>query len=248
MLTQQRKQLLLDRLAKDGRIIAKDASAELALSEDTIRRDLRELAGEGRLQRVHGGALPASPTVANLAARRGMASDEKRRLGWKAASLISRGQRVFIDGGTTHLELIRSLPPDLSFTVITHSPTIAAALELHQAVDVILVGGMLFRHSMVAVGAAALEAIQRLNLDLGFVGLTGLHPREGATTGDFEEGAVKRAIIERSAEVVSLLTQEKIGAVSAYGVCAIKDLTSIVVPREANLKDFVKLGIELIRA
>ena len=248
MLTQQRKQLLLDRLAKDGRIIAKDVSAELALSEDTIRRDLRELASEGRLQRVHGGALPSSPTVANLAQRRGMASDEKRRLGRKAASLISRGQRVFIDGGTTHLELIRSLPPDLSFTVITHSPTIAAALELHQAVDVILVGGMLFRHSMVAVGAAALEAIQRLNLDLGFVGLTGLHPREGGTTGDFEEAAVKRAIIERSAEVVSLLTQEKIGAVSAYGVCAIKDLTSIVVPREANLKDFAKSGIELISA
>ena len=185
MLTQQRKQLLLDRLAKDGRIIAKDVSAELALSEDTIRRDLRELASEGRLQRVHGGALPSSPTVANLAQRRGMASDEKRRLGRKAASLISRGQRVFIDGGTTHLELIRSLPPDLSFTVITHSPTIAAALEPHEVVDVILVGGMLFRHSMVAVGAAALEAIQRLNLDLGFVGLTGLHPREGGTTPQF---------------------------------------------------------------
>ena len=248
MLTQQRKQLLLDRLAKDGRIIAKDVSAELALSEDTIRRDLRELASKGRLQRVHGGALPSSPTVANLAQRRGMASDEKRRLGRKAASLISRGQRVFIDGGTTHLELIRSLPPDLSFTVITHSPTIAAALEPHEVVDVILVGGMLFRHSMVAVGAAALEAIQRLNLDLGFVGLTGLHPREGGTTGDFEEAEVKRAIIERSAEVVSLLTQEKIGAVSAYGVCAPKDLTSIVVPREAEFQGFAKSGIELIRA
>jgi len=223
-------------------------SAELALSEDTIRRDLRELASEGLLQRVHGGALPASPTVANLAARRGMASDEKRRLGRNAASLISRGQRVFIDGGTTHLELVRSLPPNLAITVVTHSPTIAAALEPHQAVDVILVGGMLFRHSMVAVGAAALEAIQRLNLDLGFVGLTGLHPREGATTGDFEEAAVKRAIIERSAEAVVLVTREKIGAVSAYGVCAIKDLTSIVAPREADIKGFAKTGVELLRA
>lgn len=248
MLTQQRKQLLLDRLAKDGRIIAKDVSAELALSEDTIRRDLRELAGEGRLQRVHGGALPSSPTVANLAARRGMASDEKRRLGRKAATLISRKQRVFIDGGTTHLELVRSLPPDLAITIITHSPTIAAALEPHQLVDVILIGGTLFRHSMVAVGAAALDAIQRLRIDLGFIGLTGLHPQDGGTTGDFEEAAIKRAIIERSAEAVSLVTSEKIGAVSAYGVCAIKDLTSIVVPREANVKDFVRSSIDLIRA
>ena len=248
MLTQQRKRLLLDRLAKDGRIIAKDVSVELALSEDTIRRDLRELASEGRLQRVHGGALPSSPTVANLAARRSMASDEKRRLGRKAASLISRKQRVFIDGGTTHLELVRNLPPDLGITVITHSPTIAAALEPHQAIDVILIGGLLFRHSMVAVGAAALEAIQRLNIDLSFIGLTGLHPREGGTTGDFEEAAIKRAVVERSAEAISLMTREKIGAVSAYGVCAVKDLTSIVVPREAQLKDFAKSDISIIRA
>jgi len=248
MLTQQRKRLLLDRLAKDGRIIAKDVSVELALSEDTIRRDLRELASEGRLQRVHGGALPSSPTVANLAARRSMASDEKRRLGRKAASLISRKQRVFIDGGTTHLELVRNLPTDLSVTVITHSPTIAAALEPHQAIDVILIGGLLFRHSMVAVGAAALEAIQRLNVDLSFIGLTGLHPREGGTTGDFEEAAIKRAVVERSAEAISLVTREKIGAVSAYGVCAVKDLTSIVVPREAQLKDFAKSDISIIRA
>jgi DeoR/GlpR family transcriptional regulator of sugar metabolism len=248
MLTKQRKKFLLDRLARDGRIVAKEASAELALSEDTIRRDLRELAAEGLLQRVHGGALPASPTVANLAARRSMATDEKRRLGHKAATLISRKQRIFIDGGTTHLELVRALPLDLGFTVITHSPTIAAALEPHQAIDVILIGGALFRHSMVAVGAAALDQIQRLNIDLAFIGLTGLHPKEGGTTGDYEEAAIKTAVIARSAETVALMTVEKIGAVSAYGVCTVKDLASVVVPREADLKGFAKTGLDIIRA
>ncbi|WP_119270050.1 DeoR/GlpR family DNA-binding transcription regulator [Taklimakanibacter deserti] len=248
MLTQQRKKLLLDRLATDGRIIAKDVSRELALSEDTIRRDLRELAADGLLQRVHGGALPASPTVANLAARRSMAREEKQRLGRKAATLISRQQRVFIDGGTTHLELVRALPLELSLTVITHSPTIAAALEPHQAVDVILIGGTLFRHSMVAVGAAALDQIQRLHIDVAFIGLTGLHPKEGGTTGDYEEAAIKRAVIARAAETVALMTQEKLGAVSAYMVSSVKDLASAVVPREADLKGFARTGIELIRA
>lgn len=240
MLTRQRKQLLLTRLAKDGRIVAKELSAELGLSEDTIRRDLRELAAEGLLLRVHGGALPASPTVADLAARRSMATDEKRRLGQKAASLIERRQRIFLDGGTTHLELVRALPLDLDITVITHSPTIAAALEPHQAVEVILIGGRLFRHSMVAVGAEALEQIQRLRIDLGFVGLTGLHPKEGGTTGDFEEAAIKRAIIARSAEAVSLVTSEKLGAVSAYSVCALKELSSIIVASEADAKGFAR--------
>jgi len=248
MLTQQRKKLLLDRLAKDGRIIAKDVSQELALSEDTIRRDLRELAADGLLQRVHGGALPASPTVANLAARRTMATEEKQRLGRKAVTLISRQQRVFIDGGTTHLELVRALPLDLGLTVITHSPTIAAALEPHQAIDVILIGGTLFRHSMVAVGAAALDQIQRLHIDVAFIGLTGLHPKEGGTTGDYEEAAIKRAVISRAAETVALMTQEKLGAVSAYMVSSVKDLASVVVPREADLKGFARTGIEFIRA
>jgi DeoR/GlpR family transcriptional regulator of sugar metabolism len=238
MLTEQRKQLLLDRLAKDGRIVAKELSVELGLSEDTIRRDLRELAGEGRLTRVHGGALPASPTVANLAARRSMATEEKARLGRKAASLIQRKQRVFIDGGTTHLELVRALPLDLELTIITHSPTIAAALEPHQSIEVILIGGKLFRHSMVAVGAEALEQIQRLRIDVGFVGLTGLHPEEGGTTGDFEEAAIKRAIIARSGESIALMTGEKLGTASAYGVCTLAELSKVVVSTTEKLKIF----------
>lgn len=247
MLTAHRKQLLLERLRRDGRIVAKDLSVELDLSEDTIRRDLRELASEGLLQRVHGGALPASPTVANLATRRSMATDEKRRLGAKAATLVAGSQRIFVDGGTTNLELVRSLPLDLAITVITHSPAIAAALEPHNAIEVIVIGGKLFRHSMVTVGAAALEAIGRLHIDICFIGVTGLHPQEGATTGDFEEAAVKRAVIARSAETVLLVTSEKIGAVSAYSVCAVGDLTAIIVPREAQSDGFANLDLELIR-
>lgn len=233
MLTEQRKHLILDRLRRDGRIVAKDLSVELGLSEDTIRRDLRELAATGQLTRVHGGALPASPTVAGLAARRVMAVEEKQRLGKAAAALVERGQTVFIDGGTTHLALVQHLPLALEATVITHSPQIAAALEPHEGVTLILIGGTLLRHSMVSVGAAALEAISRLRADLFFLGLTGLHPEEGGTTGDYEEAQIKRAIVQRSAEVVSLLTAEKIGAVSPFLVCRAEALSSVIVPRGA---------------
>ena len=78
MLTTQRKQLLLARLQQDGQIVAKAFSEELGISEDTVRRDLRELAAEGRLQRVHGGALPASAAVGNLQAREQLAPEDKR--------------------------------------------------------------------------------------------------------------------------------------------------------------------------
>ncbi len=246
MLTRQRKELLLARLKKDGHLVAKDLSVEFGTSEDTIRRDLRELAAEGLLQRVHGGALPASPTVAPIATRRQMAPDEKERLGRAAAQLVAPGQRVFIDGGTTHLELIRHLPADLACTIITHSPAIASALETHAA-QVIVVGGTLFRHSMVAVGAAAIETVSRMRFDQAFIGLTSFHPQEGGTTGDHEEAAIKRAIIARSGEVTVLLTAEKIGAASAHTVCAPAEVTRLVVPRAAPLKGFSKRGPEIIR-
>src|SRR5215207_3247340 len=129
MLTEQRKIYLLEVLVKTGRIVAKDVSRELSLSEDTIRRDLRELAADGRLTRVHGGALAVSPSAGNLDARRDLAMDEKAKLAALASRLIRPGQVVFMDGGTTHLALIRRLAPDLKATIITHSPSIAAALE-----------------------------------------------------------------------------------------------------------------------
>src|SRR5512142_1862524 len=146
MLTEQRKLFLLERLRKDGRIIARDLSEELELSEDTIRRDLRELAAEGKLQRVHGGALPASPAMGDFAARQQLAPDGKVAIGRAATKLVKAGQVVILDGGTSTLQLARHLPADLKLTVVTHSPTIAVALVDHPLIDVVLIGGMLFKH------------------------------------------------------------------------------------------------------
>ena len=81
MLTAQRRALILDVLTRDGQLIAKDLAAELDLSDDTIRRDLRELAADGKLQRVHGGALPASPAIADFSVRRHVATEGKTAVG-----------------------------------------------------------------------------------------------------------------------------------------------------------------------
>src|SRR5271155_2881589 len=162
MLTTQRKQLILKRLKKEGQIIAKTLSNELDLSEDTIRRDLRELAAEGLLQRVHGGALPASPAVVNFAGREQLASSAKVAICKAAAAMVKPGQVVILDGGTTTRELARHLPPELRATVVTHSPTIAVELVHHPAIEVILIGGRLFKHSLVTVGAAAIDAISKI--------------------------------------------------------------------------------------
>lgn len=247
MLTRERKRLILNHLKKEGRVIAKDMSAQLKLSEDTIRRDLRELAAEGLLMRVHGGALPASPTVANLASRRTMSMAEKTRLGRAAAALIAPGQSIFIDGGTSNLELVRMLPIDFKVTVFTHSPTIAGALEPFAKIDVVLIGGKLFRHSMVAIGGATVQAISSIRVDTFFLGVTGVHSQQGLTTGDYEEAVVKRAIASRSGEVITLATTEKLEAVSAHRIAGVTTLTSLVVVNEAKVPRLPK-SVKIVRA
>src|SRR5271155_3935819 len=137
MLTTQRKQQILAILKREGQVIAKDVAEAMEASEDTIRRDLRELAQEGRLQRVHGGAVPASPAVADFAGREQITAEGKVAIGRVAAGMIRAGQVVILDGGTTARQVARHIPAELQATVVTHSPTIALELVGHPHVEVI---------------------------------------------------------------------------------------------------------------
>ena len=184
MLAAERHDLLLERLRRDGKLVAKDLAVELGLSEDSVRRDLRELASAGLCQRVYGGALPISPALADYATRAAVEPASKQRVAARAAQLIQPNTAVIIDGGTTALAVIGALPRDLTCTVITHSPTVGAALVDHPSIDVFLLGGRLFKHSAVTCGAAAVEAANTISADLFLLGVTGVHPTEGLTTGD----------------------------------------------------------------
>ena len=250
MLTSQRRALIASRLKRDGQVVANDLAAEFETSEDTIRRDLREMAAEGLLKRVHGGALPIQPTLPDHAERRSIRSQEKRALGQRAAELVKPGQLVFLDGGTTNAELARAIPRDLAITVATHSPTIAAEFE-HHAAEVILIGGKLYKHSLVSVGAAALEAIAKLRPDIFFLGVTAIHPVHGLSTGDFEEAAIKRRICEQSAETWVLAVNDKFGAASPCHVVDVRQLIGLVVSSgmaEADLAPYREIGVDVAAA
>jgi DeoR/GlpR family transcriptional regulator of sugar metabolism len=251
MLTSQRKQLILDALKRNGQVVAKTLSAEFEVSEDTIRRDLRELAAEGQLQRVHGGALPASPAAVDFAGRERIESASKAAIGRAAAGMIARDQIAFVDGGTTAVQLARHLPRDLRATIVTHSPSVAVELADHAGLEVVMIGGRLFRHSMVNVGAAAIEVLSHIRADLYFMGVTGVHPQAGLSTGDREEAYVKRAFLAHAAETVVLASAEKLNAASAYKIADVTAAGTIVVERntaEALTAPFEALGITIARA
>ncbi|MFT4133301.1 DeoR/GlpR family DNA-binding transcription regulator [Labrys sp. (in: a-proteobacteria)] len=250
MLTSERKAYILEVLGRDGRVVAKAVSRELDLSEDTIRRDLRELAGEGLLQRVHGGALPASPAMGDLVQRREVSVAGKVAIGRAAARLVRPGQVVMLDGGTTAVQLARHLAPGLKAMVVTHSPNVAVELAGHAGIEVELIGGRLFRHSMVAVGATAAEAIARIRADIYFMGVTGIHAEIGLTTGDSEEAAIKRALCRQAAETVVLASREKIGAASPFQVATMEEIDAMLVEEDTPdqaVEPFRALGVTIIR-
>ncbi|MFF9131257.1 DeoR/GlpR family DNA-binding transcription regulator [Streptomyces sp. NPDC014776] len=251
MLAAERRDHLLGLLARDGKIVAKDVAAELGISEDSVRRDLRDLAAEGLCQRVYGGALPVSPAVADYQARQTVARDGKQKVAVAAAGLVRRDSALILDGGTTALAVARALPKDLACTVITHSPTVAAALLDHPQAELYLLGGRVFKHSAVTCGAAAVEAAQNVSADVCMLGVTGVHPEAGLTTGDAEEAAMKRALSARAAETYILASREKIGTASRYRVLSWENITGLITdadPDDTVVEQLKGLGVDILAA
>ena len=234
MLAAERKDLLLARLRRDGKLVARDLAAELGLSEDSVRRDLRDLAAAGLCQRVYGGALPVSPALGTEASRAAIAPDSKRRVAARAAGLITPGSTVILGGGTTAQEVVAALPADLEATIITHSVTVAAALAGHPTVNVLTLGGQLHKQSVATTGAVAAEAASGVTADLALLTLPGVHPREGLTAIDPELAALIRILISRAADTYVMASVEKLGTVAAYKVTGLAEVTGIITDAPAT--------------
>jgi DeoR/GlpR family transcriptional regulator of sugar metabolism len=250
MLTAERRQYILEALRRDGKVLATELSAALNVSEDTVRRDLRELAEAGLLQRVHGGALPRSPAAASFAIRQSQAPSAKAAIASAAAQLVRNGQVIVLDGGTTTLQVAQRLPLDLRATIVTNSPPIAVALAEHPTIEVIVIGGRLLKDSLVTVGAATLEALHMIRADLCMLGVCSLHPEIGISVPDLEEAHVKRAMIAGAAEVVALAGAEKLGTAVPYIVGPLSDLTHLVTERTVSdemLAPYRAQGITIVR-
>ena len=252
MLVAERRDLLMERLRRDGKLVARDLATELGLSEHSVRRDLRDLAAAGLCQRVYGGALPASPLLGTThAGRTGIAPESKRRVGARAAYLITPGSTVILDGGTTALAVVEALRPDLNATIITHSPTTAAALMSHPTVKVFILGGWLHKESAIASGSAAAEAASTISADLYLLVSTGLHEKAGLTAIDPDDAALRRLLISRAADTYALGSLDKIGNVAPYTVTGLSDLAGIVTDAPSDhptIEQLRQQGAHIIQA
>lgn len=250
MLAIERRKLILERLKNEGRVMVVELSQKLGTCEDTIRRDLREMAADGLVQRVHGGALPHSPAETSFSDRQMRVSPEKKEIAKKAAQLVQPGMVVFLSGGTTNVELASALPHNLPVTIITHNPAVAVALADHALAEVVLIGGRLFKRTMVTVGSVTVDALRGMRADLCMLGVCSLHSEAGISMPDLEESYVQQMMINNAAETIALVSQEKLGTVSHFTVAGIQEVNMIVTEQhtpQVLLEPYRALGIEILQ-
>jgi DeoR/GlpR family transcriptional regulator of sugar metabolism len=209
MLKKERQAYILHQVSLHNSVLSADLSTSINVSEDTIRRDLNELAESGKVIKVHGGALSKSfnsfylrSDVYNV--------DSKKIIAEKAASLIKDGMFVLTGGGTTIIEMARLLPEHLKATFLTGSIPAAYEYSQHPNIEVIFIGDKIAKKSQIAVGGEAITRIKHIKADLCFLGTNALDPEHGITDNDWDVVQVKKAMIESSAQTVVLTISEKL--------------------------------------
>lgn len=249
MLKHERFRRILDQLHRQGQVQLTSLSTALDVSEDTIRRDIDELARQGALTRIRGGALLPSPIPNAYQAREQHDAAAKQEIAHKALALVNEGQLIILDAGTTAGWLARQLPAAARLTVATHSLPAALALLDRPGIEVRMAGGRVHAQYRINLGLETVDFYRQLLADVCFIGTYGLHPEAGLTVADPEEAAVKRAIVNNSKHVVALVTPEKLGTAASYVVCDAGRIDTLItagtVP-EAELAPYRKLGVQVL--
>ena len=220
-----RQARLRELVRQSGAARVDDICRQLGISPATVRRDLEELEARGQLRRVHGGAVSVESRLEEplFDDKTSLAAREKGRIAEQAARLVKAGDTVYLDGGSTVLELARRLAERTDITVVTNS--LRAAIELSgRGPRLLLTGGELRRLSETMVGPLTAGLLEQLHFDIAFMGTMGLTVAEGLTTSDPGEAFTKRLAMRRAQRVVLLADSGKVGQVSFAQAGRVEDL------------------------
>ncbi len=194
-------------------------------------------------------ALPRVPTSARPREQESNAA--KSAIAAACVRLLRPGEVLVIDGGTTALRVAQELPPDFAATVVTHSVPVLEALGTHPAVEVIGIGGRLFKNARYRVGAQAVAGFLAVQADTCILGLNGLHPEVGLWVLDYESMLVKEALIRGARRVIAMAASDKLGTVAPFVFGPVTSLTHLVTDAGASdavLAPYRDGGIVVLRA
>ena len=248
MLKKERQSFILRQVNLHNKVLSSDLSQEMKVSEDTIRRDLNELSDVGMVIKVHGGALSKSFHL-SLKSSNVYSLDKKKTIADKAAGLIKDGMFVLTTGGTTIIELAKALPPELSATFITVSLPVAYEYIHHPNIEVIFIGDKISKSAQISVGGEAISKIRQIKADLCFIGTNAIDVAHGLTDNDWEVVHVKKAMIESSEKVVSMVIAEKLNTFQRIRICEIGDINMLITelsPADSVLIPYQQSGLEIL--
>jgi len=243
---------LLQIIAERQRITVAEIVEQFAVSEATARRDLETLATQGKVQRVHGGALAlrSTPPELPLLERRDEQYAEKRRIGQAAAALVQEGETVFLGSGTTVLEVARALRNTKDLTVITNSLPVLNILAGCEC-TVVCLGGMLRPNELSFIGHITEQALAEVRADKVFIGTRAISLEHGLTHEYLPETLTDRAIMRAGREVVVVADHTKFGRAATVLLASIEQVQTIVTDATTQaefLQNIQARGIQIIRA
>ena len=247
MLKKERQEFILHQLNLHNKILCADLSNKMGVSDDTIRRDLQELAQQEKLIKVHGGALSKSfhtafdrEMVYNL--------EDKHIIAQKAAALVQSGMYILTSGGTSILEFAKSLDPNLNATFFTCSLNAAIEFAHHPSIEVVMIGDKVSKDSMLTTGASAVQTIESIQADLCIMGINSLDTQFGLSENDWEVVQIKKAMIKASKKTICIGISEKLNSQQKIKVANLDEIDILITeldPNDPKLLPFKHKGLTI---
>ncbi|WP_010097738.1 DeoR/GlpR family DNA-binding transcription regulator [Ornithinibacillus scapharcae] len=239
----ERRSWVLQKIQVEGKVEIDQLSAELDVSPMTIRRDLDLLEEEGKVIRVHGGAVGTKPLITETPffAKESRNTDQKRFIAKKALSYVKDGQTILLDSGTTTLELARLLKSHSNLTIITNDIKIAAEL-VDSKLKVIITGGELQNDVGALFGPQTHHFLKNIHVDIFFLGAHAIHHETGITSPTFEKSLVKQLMMDAAERTLLLADSSKIGERAFSKVCDLSDLSGFITDEDIPAEDRMKLA------
>ncbi len=233
MLKKERQEFILHQLNLHNKILCADLSNKMGVSDDTIRRDLQELAQQDKIIKVHGGALSKSfhtafdrEMVYNL--------EDKHIIAQKTAALVQSGMYILTSGGTSILEFAKSLDPNLNATFFTCSLNAAIEFAHHPSIEVVMIGDKVSKDSMLTTGASAVQTIESIQADLCILGINSLDTQFGLSENDWEVVQIKKAMIKASKKTICIGISEKLNSQQKIKVANLDEIDILITELDPN--------------
>lgn len=233
MLKQERHNYILKQINLHHKVLSSQLSIELQVSEDTVRRDLTELADSGEIIKVHGGALSQSYHFSNQQ-KTVYAQEAKIEIAKKAIKLLRNGMIVLTEAGTTMMEMVKLIPDDLQATFFTVSPLIALELADRPQLTVILLGGQIDNSSQICMGEKPVSELADIKVDLCFLGANAIDAKEGLSEMDWKVVQVKKAMIQSSRKLAVLTIAEKLNSHHKMNLCSPQKIDYLITEIDPN--------------